>query len=89
MTHESKVTAGEVYSPPPRSVFDLECCPECSGKSGFTYIMTMRGTQFQPWKGGKLDAYFEASRTYHGAYRCDECGKIIKPNKKDQIHEPR
>lgn len=62
------------------SIFDLECCPICGGKSGFSYRITMRGRQFQPWKGSDGDAFFEDTDTKHGAYRCDDCGKIIKSN---------
>lgn len=62
-----------------RSVFDMECCPLCGGKAGFTYRVTIRGTQFMPWKGSEIGAYFEDSDSKNGAYRCDDCGKIIKP----------
>ena len=50
----------------------------CGGKEGFSYRATIRGTQFMPWKGSKDDAYFVDSDIKHGAYRCDDCGKVIR-----------
>lgn len=74
-----------IYSPSDAetgSIFDLECCPRCGGKSGFTYKLTIRGVQFQPWKNSGEQASFESFQmpSSHGAYRCDDCGKIIKSN---------
>lgn len=65
------------------SIFDRECCPLCGGTSGFHYILTIKGLQFQPWKGGdRYEASFESydNSAKHGAYRCQDCGKIIKSN---------
>lgn len=62
------------------SIFDRECCPLCGGKSGFTYRATIRGTQFMPWKNGEGNAFFADSDSKHGAYRCDDCGKVIRSN---------
>jgi DNA-directed RNA polymerase subunit RPC12/RpoP len=71
---------GEGLAAVPGSIFDFESCPKCGGKTGFTYRFTMRGEQFRPWKGGDLEASFEDDWTKHGAYRCADCGKIIKLN---------
>ena len=63
------------------SVFDLSCCPHCGERTGFDYILTMKGIQFQPWKGVDIDPWFESSvgnSSQHGAYRCVDCNKIIK-----------
>jgi len=67
------------------SIFERVCCPHCGGKTGFTYKATIRGTQFMPWKGGHGDAYFEDSDSNHGAYRCDDCGKVIKSNAEREV----
>lgn len=66
------------------SIFDMECCPKCGGTTGFNYILTIRGSQFQPWKHSELEPSFEdlGHNSKHGAYRCDDCGKIIKSNDK-------
>jgi len=61
-----------------KSIFEMTCCPLCGGKSGFQYIMTMTGLQVQPWKDGNYDGFFEDTKTKHGAYRCQDCNKIIK-----------
>lgn len=63
------------------TIFDLECCPHCESKSGFTYLLTTTGIQFYPWKNSDAEPAYTDSKSYgkHGAYRCDECGKIIKP----------
>lgn len=63
------------------TIFDLKCCPICGGKSGFIYKAIIKGTQFMPWKGGECDAYFEDYGGSHGAYRCEDCGKIINTKK--------
>jgi hypothetical protein len=76
----SEREAEERLAPTPCSIFDMECCPLCGGMAGFTYRATIRGTQFMPWKGSGIDAYFDDSDSKHGAYRCDDCGKIIKSN---------
>lgn len=65
------------------SIFDYEQCPLCGGASGFSYILTIRGIQSQPWKNGDAyESFFEScqSSAKHGAYRCQDCGKIIKSN---------
>lgn len=73
-------------APPPvsnavaSSIHDMKCCPICGGNSGFTYRATIRRIQFMPWKGGKGEAYFEDTGGNHGAYRCDDCRKVIKSN---------
>ncbi len=63
-----------------RTIHELDCCPRCGGKSGFSYKLTIRGTQTQMWKGSDREGYFEHDHTTgHGAYRCDDCSQIIKP----------
>lgn len=58
------------------TIFDLDCCPHCRGKGGFTYRAVTRGVQFRSWDGESN--FFEDTSTSHGAYRCDDCGKIIR-----------
>lgn len=60
----------------------MERCPLCGGQSGFSYRLTIKGEQFQPWKNGEGASHFESipHATRHGVYRCDDCGKVIKSN---------
>lgn len=70
-------------SPAAGSVFDLECCPYCKGTTGFRYRMYLVGTQYQGWLGQgdqNLDFVGDLNLTKHGAYRCEDCGRIIRPN---------
>lgn len=69
------------------SVFDMRRCPKCGGTTGFTYKLTIQGEQFQPWDRGNGEAHFEGGKTIHGAKRCADCGKTIRPN--NQAHTRR
>lgn len=77
-----KVTIGES-----QTIFELEACPLCGGKSGFTYRVTTRGIQTRSWRGGDSYGYFEDISSTHGAYRCDDCGKIVKTPRFSRIDE--
>lgn len=60
------------------SVFQRECCPHCKGTGGFIYKLTIQGLQFQPWQNTEGSPDFESLSGKHGAYRCTDCGKIIR-----------
>lgn len=62
----------------PTSIFELEACPKCGGKTGFSYRLTIRGTQFMPWRGSDGGAHFNDDDSKHGAYRCEDCNKIVR-----------
>lgn len=66
------------------SVFSMRECPHCSGKSGFRYRLYLVASQYMQWADDReecatgMEYQEDTSRTRHGAYRCDDCDKIIK-----------
>ena len=90
MTTEKTQNAGVATDSAPAagSVFSLECCPHCGGETGFSYRLYMKCHQFRSWgdaigrKGKEAGSWTTCVDidSRHGAYRCDDCGKVIKSN---------
>jgi hypothetical protein len=59
-------------------------CPHCGDtQSGYRYLVTQKYEQNQAWGNDAVDSSTHADTSagvdHHGACRCNNCNKIVKP----------
>lgn len=53
-------------------------CPKCGGTTGYRYLCYIVGEQWNEWNGKGVS--FEDLKCRHGAYRCQDCNRIVPPS---------
>lgn len=65
-------------------LLELDCCPKCGGKEGFSYKLTMIGIQEHSWECNFEDDivtnYDDISECKTTIPRCLECKKLLRQN---------